>query len=765
MRFIFSLIFFLLSFSIHAQQKEIDSLKNDIRTLKIDSLKIKSYYRLASFYIKAEDSTNADNSYRFGIQIAKKQGKHFWVVYGLNELGYLLEITGNPSAALNIYQEAIIFGRKNAVLGERARAFSNLSFVYGSLFQADKSIEAIDSSLAIYRTLGFKKNIAGALNNLGAKYLDQFKFEKALSYFNEAIIICEEINDKKNLTLIYLNIGLINIETKKYDIGIEYLNKSKKLSELQNDINNVVLVNYNISKAYHDKKEYSVAISLLEEYLPKAEKIRPRKLYANYLNLLATCYRGIKNYDNARTFFLKSFTEMQLQDNFEGLAVNYSNYASMLAERGDYDSALVYANQANSIIKKYKELEKYQPQVFESIAQIYYKQKKYAEAFAYQDSQIVKKEELINGVSNLKLLELQTKYETSQKENKIKLLSREDSINNLKILNQQLVINQANFQLTQQKLALTGAQLRLAEDSLLLFSQNETILNNQLEAALKTDKINELTKTGLRKELVLQKQESAIKQKNATILIIVILALLLSLTGFAFYKKKQIEQKRVFETAQAKQREDLAKAVIEAEESERKRIAGDLHDGIGQLFSAVKMNLNGLLERVDLPKTEDKFLAEKTLALVEESCKEVRVLSHKMMPNFLLKSGIASDIRSFIEKIDEQKLKIHFESIGFKDQLEFNEEVILYRVIQELINNVIKHANANELGLILEKTSHQISVILTDNGVGFNYEEGKAKDGLGLKNILIRVAYLKGNIQFSPNMPSGTKVQITIPIT
>ncbi len=765
MRFIFSLIFFLLSFSIHAQQKEIDSLKNDIRTLKIDSLKIKSYYRLASFYIKAEDSTNADNSYRFGIQIAKKQGKHFWIVYGLNELGYLLEITGNPYAALNIYQEAIIFGRKNVVLGERARAFSNLSFVYGSLFQADKSIEAIDSSLAIYRTLGFKKNIAGALNNLGAKYLDQFKFEKALSYFNEAIIICEEINDKKNLTLIYLNIGLINIETKKFDIGIEYLNKSKKLSELQNDINNVVLVNYNISKAYHDKKEYSVAISSLEEYLPKAEKIRPRKLYANYLNLLATCYRGIKNYDNARTFFLKSFTEMQLQDNFEGLAVNYSNYASMLAERGDYDSALVYLSKANFIIKKYKEFDKYQPQVFESIAQIYYKQKKYAEAFAYQDSQIVKKEEFINDVSNAKLLELQTKYETSQKENKIKLLSREDSINNLKILNQQLVINQANFQLTQQKLALTGAQLRLAEDSLLLFSQNETILNNQLEAALKTDKINELTKTGLRKELVLQKQESAIKQKNATILIIVILALLLSLTGFAFYKKKQIEQKRVFETAQAKQREDLAKAVIEAEESERKRIAGDLHDGIGQLFSAVKMNLNGLLERVDLPKTEDKFLAEKTLALVEESCKEVRVLSHKMMPNFLLKSGIASDIRSFIEKIDEQKLKIHFESIGFKDQLEFNEEVILYRVIQELINNVIKHANANELGLILEKTSHQISVILTDNGVGFNYEDGKAKDGLGLKNILIRVAYLKGNIQFSPNMPSGTKVQITIPIT
>jgi two-component system, NarL family, sensor kinase len=134
------------------------------------------------------------------------------------------------------------------------------------------------------------------------------------------------------------------------------------------------------------------------------------------------------------------------------------------------------------------------------------------------------------------------------------------------------------------------------------------------------------------------------------------------------------------------------------------------------------------------------------------------------MPNFLLKSGIASDIRSFIEKIDENTLKINFETKGFKEQLEFNEEVILYRVIQELINNVIKHAQANELNLLLEKTNKEIQVQVADNGKGFNYEAAKAKGGLGLKNILVRIEYLKGTIEFLPNDPKGTKVNIIIPI-
>lgn len=764
MRFIFFLFFFLLSFSIHAQQKEIDSLKVLLNSEKNDSLKILIYYDIAkkNAPINQNEFTTYFNK---GIQLSQKRTNPYLFQLGINEYAIQLFLKGEYQKAISILDNSIASGSKMTISNEFARS----NFIKGSVLNGLKdytgSINQYKIAFSLFKFLGNNLRLGNISQNIGNNYFSTGNLENAIKYYFDAIEYYEKVNNNEGLAQIYSNLGVINVNQKNFDIAAGYYKKAIQIYTILKNQNGILLINNNISSLYHGQKKYVEAIPILKQNLSLSKQINNTKIETATLSTLASCYERLGDTLNATLYFNELFNALGKYKDNEALIIAYNNYAMFLSGLNKIDNAIDIQKNAIDLAKSDISFKKFLHSLYATMSAFYAEKKDFSTAFSFKDSQFIYKENIINETANAKLLELQTKYETSQKENKIKLLSREDSINNLKILNQQLLINKANFQLTQQKLALTGAQLRLAEDSLLLFSQNEIILNNQLEAALKTDKINELTKTGLRKELVLQKQESAIKQKNATILIIVILALLLSLTGFVFYKKKQIEQKRVFEKAQAKQREDLAKAVIEAEESERKRIAGDLHDGIGQLFSAVKMNLNGLLERVDLPKTEDKFLAEKTLALVEESCKEVRVLSHKMMPNFLLKSGIASDIRSFIEKIDEQKLKIHFESIGFKDQLEFNEEVILYRVIQELINNVIKHANANELGLILEKTSHQISVILTDNGVGFNYEEGKAKDGLGLKNILIRVAYLKGNIQFSPNMPSGTKVQITIPIT
>lgn len=215
----------------------------------------------------------------------------------------------------------------------------------------------------------------------------------------------------------------------------------------------------------------------------------------------------------------------------------------------------------------------------------------------------------------------------------------------------------------------------------------------------------------------------------------------------------------------AHQREEVTKAIIYAEENERKQIGSDLHDGVGQLFSAVKMNLSGLFERIDLANPNDQFFAEKTLALVDESCKEVRIISHKMMPNTLLKSGIASDIKSFIEKLDERKLKVNFSAEGFSDQLEHNEEVILYKVIQELVSNIIKHAKASELDIHLSLSKEGIKALIKDNGVGFSTNNMANFDGIGLKNTQTRIKYLKGEINFKSAMNQGTAVDIFVPVS
>ena len=254
-------------------------------------------------------------------------------------------------------------------------------------------------------------------------------------------------------------------------------------------------------------------------------------------------------------------------------------------------------------------------------------------------------------------------------------------------------------------------------------------------------------------------------KKNNTIIIGTISSALLLLIGYGLFRKKQLEQKAILAAEQAKQRETITKAVIDAEENERKRIGSDLHDGVGQLFSAVKMNLSGLFDRINFENNNEKFLAEKTLALVDESCKEVRIISHKMMPNTLLKSGIASDIKSFIEKLDEQNLKVNFSAKGFSDQLEHNEEVILYKVIQELVSNIIKHAKASELTIAIENDKKFIRALIKDNGVGFNAAEIDGFTGIGLKNINTRIQYLKGAVHFDTAPNKGTAVNIMVPLS
>jgi two-component system NarL family sensor kinase len=186
---------------------------------------------------------------------------------------------------------------------------------------------------------------------------------------------------------------------------------------------------------------------------------------------------------------------------------------------------------------------------------------------------------------------------------------------------------------------------------------------------------------------------------------------------------------------------------------------------VGQLFSAVKMNLNGLFDRIKIDREEDRFLAENTMALVDESCKEVRTISHQMMPNMLLRSGIASDLKSFIEKIDADSLQVTLEANGFKNKLESNVETMLYRIIQETVNNVIKHAKATRLDIILNRNNEGINARIADDGIGFDVDQKEKFTGIGLKNVATRIEYLKGSIRYESAPGKGTIVNIIVPFS
>ncbi|MEB0248799.1 ATP-binding protein, partial [Mucilaginibacter sp. 5B2] len=212
------------------------------------------------------------------------------------------------------------------------------------------------------------------------------------------------------------------------------------------------------------------------------------------------------------------------------------------------------------------------------------------------------------------------------------------------------------------------------------------------------------------------------------------------------------------------QQQDIAtKGIIEAEEKERKRIAADLHDGVGPLFSTGYMNLSSPLDRVVLVNADEQALAEKTLAMVDESCKEVRTIAHQMMPNILLKIGLASAIKDFVNKIDSQHLKVNLEAYGLDERLDNNVEIVLYRVVQECVNNVIKHSKANRLNINLTSEEDNIFVTIEDTGIGFNTNNKMKFEGIGLKyHHPGRVP--ESTVDISSDQNKGTLIAINIPL-
>ena len=258
-----------------------------------------------------------------------------------------------------------------------------------------------------------------------------------------------------------------------------------------------------------------------------------------------------------------------------------------------------------------------------------------------------------------------------------------------------------------------------------------------------------------------------ISRRNTLMLAMGITMLLGLITFYLIYNRYKLKQQLSMEAALLKQQELRAKAVLEAEELERQRIGKDLHDGIGQMLSAVKLNMAGLEKQVGNGNSDQADLLHNAMSLLDESVKEIRTISHSMMPNVLISAGLAKAVRNFVDSLASSgQLKIDLHISGLDQRLDPAIETVIYRVMQEIVNNIIKHAKASNISIQLLRFDNEITLMIEDNGVGFNVTEVMAKEGgLGLKNIISRVEYLKGKVHFDSHLGRGTTVSIDIPLS
>jgi signal transduction histidine kinase len=233
-----------------------------------------------------------------------------------------------------------------------------------------------------------------------------------------------------------------------------------------------------------------------------------------------------------------------------------------------------------------------------------------------------------------------------------------------------------------------------------------------------------------------------------------------------FLIQKIFKYMKTVESEKRDMEKNILNAIIQAEETERKRFAKDLHDGLGPILSTVKMSMSSLtrIEKDD----QTKKILHNTDLVIDEAIKSIREISNNLSPHVLNNFGLNKAMRNFINKINlSDTIKINFNSNFENDRFDSNTEVVLYRVICELINNTLKHAGATQIRISLEKQSGVINCNYKDNGKGFDINEITPSNhtGMGYSNMLTRINSLKGTFEMMAEKGKGTKAVIKVPAT
>ena len=597
-------------------------------------------------------------------------------------------------------------------------AYSDLCYNY-SFIDFEKAIANGKEALSLAQKLNNPKAVALAFSDIGNCYTRVNKLNEALDYHKKAYSLRKQLGMDLKAAGSLSNISIIYKQQGNFKTSAEYMMKALRIYESKNDSVMQALVKGNLANLYLNMNKPAIA----KKYLDESFKISKSK---NIKSLLSTAY--------------SSYTEYYLMTKKFDLALTNALQSVAILEKLNRKSDLALINN--------------------SIGQIYLEKKNYEVAMDYYTKSLTLRKELGDELGMASCYKnigyaqvLQKNYSDAEKNYKQALVL-------FKKLNAKEYLNDCN------KLLADLYEKQNMYDKAIFYMKEgkkieDSVYNRDTEAKLNELNIQYETE---KKENLLRIQSYELTKRNTYLAIALALLVIAIFIAYLIISNQKIKSSIKIQNEILRQQDLATKAIIEAEERERKRIASDLHDGIGQMFSAVRMNLSSISDDIDFKKSEKKELYSKTIDLVDESCKEVRSISHNMMPNVLLRSGLTSAVRDFISKIDGNILNVNLETSGLKERIDANIETVLYRVIQESVNNVIKHSGANQLDIQINIDEKEITVTIEDNGKGFDVRNKENFEGIGLKNIITRVEFLKGTVEWDSTPGNGTLVAIHIPM-
>lgn len=559
-------------------------------------------------------------------------------------------------------------------------------------------------------------------------------FDSAFHYLDGCLSCSQTNNQPEHIPKVYDSMSMLYYtlgdHEKAMDLGLKAINLYEK-SPLPKISNQSVFALLDVGRILNKQGQYQKATDYFNQALKKAENTADPNFIIPTLVTLAGNYYSAGKLDDSKIFYKKAY-EFSLKIEKSEIVVESQKGLGLIAvSEKKYPEAIRLYRQAIEICKT------------ENIA--------------------VMLDDMYSSIGNAYMLNNQLDSAGFYFQKSLSLLESNGRLN----LREELYGRLAQLALLKgnKEEAITFLQKeKITSDSLFSTEKHKAI--GKMEILYQTEKkqkaIYALRADNNNKELV-------IDRGNRTILIILILTAGMLLVGSLLYrniwqkrlladKERKIQEQQIRSLERQQQVVSL-QSMVNGQETERTRIAKDLHDGLGGLFSTVKMYFSTLEHEQQQLKESDLF--KKSFEMVDTAATEVRRIAHNMMPEVLLKLGLVNALQDLCNNVSAGRLtQVSLIVKGMENRLDPSMEIMLYRIVQELLNNIIKHAHASHAIVQFIRSDDRLSVTVEDDGKGFNTEHVCAAKNTGMENIKSRVNYLNGTLTIESEQDLGTTVMM-----
>ncbi|MCK5857358.1 MAG: sensor histidine kinase [Bacteroidales bacterium] len=629
-------------------------------------------------------------------------------------LGHYFYRKENFDSALLMYRSSLDYIDTVQNKYFTGKTYINIGRVFSRVDSYDSAIYYYMGAVAFFDAIDTTKRSAkvevlkaNSFTNIGSVYLNMGNYDESIKYYYNAIRIYDKYNNSLRSTPVLVNIGNIYLYHKEYDKALIEYDKAYQILLIHSNrkLSTRASVLTNMGVCYKAQGLVDTAMVCYEKALLLREKTGPMNSIAGLYDNIGNIYKSQGDYKSALEYYQQALTIRKRVNAPRWLASSYASIGLLYAEEKKSRKAIGFLKRAVTIADTISLVE-VSLECKKGLSQIYSDLGDYKTALAYY----VEYRELNDSIHSLKLEEklneYKQKYESEKKDRMIGHLEELQKIGDLKA-EKQKEVNKKQGQVVK---ALSVAAIFLVFILFILYRYFKMKRTADRELFEKNEQINHQKTLKLMKDL----EMSSIK------------------------------------------------SFVDGQEKERSRIAGDLHDRLGSLLSTVRLHFNSLEEVLDEnPNAKQGY--EYAMQLLDKSVAEVRAVSHNLSKGVLTQFGLIAAVENMRDAINSAgKIQMEVISMDVVSRLDSEVEIHLFRVIQELITNVMRHSQADEVVVQFSGNDKLLSVTVEDHGVGFDVKNIKS-DGIGMTNIKKRIDDINGSMTIDSIIDQGTTIVIDVP--